>query len=154
MTSVDTTTRNGIGVSLRLCPVAAIAAATQAPNAVGSSNAHRFWMITPASSATAKIRMIVMDERLPANLSRVQSEHPNGSHLKLTTGSSVGFRPRRLPDGTRVLFSDTRIRPGARRLFVIAASAGVPKETDSRARGTRRARAAHPEHAQRRGPVG
>src|SRR4029079_3140172 len=41
MTSVDTTTRNGMGVSLSPCPVAAMAPATEAPHASGSSNAHR-----------------------------------------------------------------------------------------------------------------
>jgi hypothetical protein len=82
MTSVDTATRNGIGVSLRLCPVAAIANATQAPSASGSSNAHRFWMSTPPTRAIAKMRIMVMRERLPSNLGHVQSELLKGPDPK------------------------------------------------------------------------
>jgi hypothetical protein len=89
MTSVDTTTRNGIGVSLRLCPVAVIANATQAPSASGSSNAHLLWMITPPTRAIAKMRIMVMGVRLPSNLSRVQSERLKASHPKLTHDRSA-----------------------------------------------------------------
>ena len=103
MTSVDTTTRNGMGVSSIACPVAAIMTATPAPNASGSSKAHRLGMITPAARATAKIRMMVMGRRMPPTLSRVQcgsfSEMrprapPHRSHPKAPASSRT-----RHPDG-------------------------------------------------------
>jgi len=59
MTNVDTATRNGIGVSFRLCPVLATTNAAQAPTASGSSNAHRFLRIIPATRATTKMRIMV-----------------------------------------------------------------------------------------------
>jgi hypothetical protein len=78
MTSVDTTTRNGIGVSLRACPVAAITNATQAPSASGSNSPHRLWMITPATRASAKMRIIVTRRRMAPNSGSV---YPASAHV-------------------------------------------------------------------------
>jgi hypothetical protein len=97
MASVDTTTRNGMGVSLRSWPVAAIAPAMHAPNASGSSNANRLWMMSPAATATDKIRLIVMSEewhRIPAVSSRNA-----GPNLKLTYYRAGGALP--IPNRSR-----------------------------------------------------
>ena len=60
MTSVLTTTTNGIGVSSSACPLAKMANAEQAPIASGRSNAHRLLTMTPATRAIARMRMIVI----------------------------------------------------------------------------------------------
>jgi len=60
MTSVHTTIRKGIGVSLRSRPLAAIASAAHAPITSGRNNAHRVLMSNPATSASARKRMMVM----------------------------------------------------------------------------------------------
>jgi hypothetical protein len=110
MTSVLTTTRKGIGVSLRPCPVAAIAAATQAPIPSGRSNAHRLWRITPEIRATARTRIMVMGGRLPPNPSLVQPEHLRNSHASYNAdrrpslhpqhsfGHAIGLAPCGFPD--------------------------------------------------------
>ena len=51
-----------------------------------------------------------------------------GTPTRLT---NFGSTPKWSPDGTRILFSDANVRFGARRLFVIAASGGVPTEIDT-----------------------
>ena len=76
MTSVHTITRKGIGVSPRLCPVAAMARAVEAPIPRGSINTHRFWTRAPTSKAIAKTRMIVMRGRVPRTLIPVQIPPP------------------------------------------------------------------------------
>jgi len=85
MTSVDTTTRNGMGVSPRGCPVAAIANAAVIPKPSGRSNAQRLCTIAPVTSAIDKIRMIVMVGRLRRTPGYVKRESDSKAHnSKLT----------------------------------------------------------------------
>jgi hypothetical protein len=62
MTSVDTTTKKGMGVSPSPCPLATIANAAPAPIPSGRSNAHRVLRKTPATNAAVNSRMMVMAE--------------------------------------------------------------------------------------------
>lgn len=62
ITSVLTTTRKGIGVSLRRCPVAAMMSAAHVPIPKGRSSAQGLLVSTPAMSAIARIRMMVIRE--------------------------------------------------------------------------------------------
>src|SRR4051794_7311978 len=76
MTSVHTTTRKGSGVSPRPCPLGTMAKATQLPIASGRNSAHRLLMSAPATRATARMRMMVMAEIVPANPRGVQLSIP------------------------------------------------------------------------------
>lgn len=51
-----------------------------------------------------------------------------GTPTRLT---DFGSTPKWSPDGTRILFSDANVRFGARRLFVIAGSGGMPTEVET-----------------------